>query len=354
MRQLPASRLPQQLILRHVDACPARKPKHNSIVFCLDRCAEVDRNTKTQRERQLLLDSVRGVHILADIALLVSVGFPHQVPSVARRVDQDIVRPLFHAALDHRLEILVVCLIFLKGQVIHIDDEAVIPVLDLRDDVDQILELMTVNLDDPQSSVIVFVQNRADRGGLSGPCIPEQQAVVCLASFKKGLRVFPQLLFLDLIPHQVIEPDVGDVRDRNDLTLCLPLAMDHTERLVEPELPASEVMIEGIQVGFEFLRCLRCRKPSGQRLDPVPNPPAVQSSVIIRLDIVPDQAVQRDAQPFFNICEIIAEILHQDADIMQRRLVDTAVHCSPDLTGSRVGILVVDQNPRQAGLPEIA
>ena len=213
---------------------------------------------------------------------------------------------------------------------------------------------MTVHLDDPQSSVIVFVQNRADRRGLSGPCIPEQQAVVRLASLKKGLRVLPQLLFLDLIPNQVIEPDVGDVRDRNDLTLCLPLAVNHTECLVEPELAAAEVMVEGIKVGLEFLRGLRCRKPSGQRLDPVPHPPAVQSSIIVRLDIVPDQAVQRDAQPFLDVTEIIAEVLHQNPDIVQRRLVDSTVHCSPDLTGSRVGVLVVDQNSCQAGLPEIA
>ena len=54
----------------------------------------------------------------------------------------------------------------------------VIPILDLADALLQIPKLVFVNLDDPQTPVIVGIGNGLDAGGLACARIPKEQAVV--------------------------------------------------------------------------------------------------------------------------------------------------------------------------------
>ena len=76
----------------------------------------------------------------------VAPGLLDQMTAVGGRVDQDIVGLCLHTALDDGLQELVLHFKFFKGQVVHIDDEAVVPVFDLGDHIGEILELMFVNL----------------------------------------------------------------------------------------------------------------------------------------------------------------------------------------------------------------
>ena len=84
------------------------------------------------------------------------------MPAVRGGIDQNIFRLLFQSALNDCLQVLVFDLKFLKGKIVHINDEFVIPVLDLRNHLVQILELMLVNLNDPKPLIIVTVQDRLD------------------------------------------------------------------------------------------------------------------------------------------------------------------------------------------------
>ena len=91
--------------------------------------------------------------------LFVRKGLPNQMPSVGGGIDQDIVRLLFQSALDDRLQIFIFDLKFFKAQIIHVNDEFVIPVFNLGNHIVQILELVLVHLDNTQPAVIIFVDN---------------------------------------------------------------------------------------------------------------------------------------------------------------------------------------------------
>ena len=80
-----------------------------------------------------------------------------QVSAVGGRIDQNIVRLLFQSALDHCFQIFILNFKFFEREIIHIDDKFVIAVLDLRDHIIQILELMFINLNHSQSPVIILV-----------------------------------------------------------------------------------------------------------------------------------------------------------------------------------------------------
>ena len=137
--------------------------------------------------------------------------------SVGRRINQHIVRLLLQTAFDHGLQVLVFRLKFLETQIVHIDDKLIIPVLDLRHHVIQIMKLMLIELNDAQPSVIIFIGDRFDAGGLARPRISEQQTVVRFSPRHKCLRVLDQLLLRDLISDQIIQLHMGDIADRHDL-----------------------------------------------------------------------------------------------------------------------------------------
>ena len=77
--------------------------------------------------------------------------------AVARGIDQDIIRLDLQTALNNGFQIFVLHLKFLKGQIIHINDEFVIAVLDTGNDTLKILELMLIDLNHAQPLVIVFI-----------------------------------------------------------------------------------------------------------------------------------------------------------------------------------------------------
>ena len=145
--QLPLICLEKKLLLGHIDVIFLRQGPHDVLECLLIRRAEIDRHTETVYQGKLLLNGIVCVKLLVPV-LLVFEGLPYQMTAVTGGVDQDIVRLPFQTAFDDCLQIFVFDLKFFKRQIVHVNDEAVVPVFDLSDDLVQILELMLVNLDD--------------------------------------------------------------------------------------------------------------------------------------------------------------------------------------------------------------
>ena len=119
-------------------------------------------------------------------------GLTDQVAAVAGGIDQDILRLLLQPAFNDCLQVLVVGLKILEGQIVHIDDKPVIAVLDPVDHGIQIMQLMLVQFDDTQATVIVLVEDRLDAGGLTGAGIPVEKNIIARSARHKGLGVFNQ------------------------------------------------------------------------------------------------------------------------------------------------------------------
>ena len=84
--------------------------------------------------------------------------------AVGGGVDQHIVGPGLHAALDDRLEELVLDLKILKGQVIDKQNEFTVALFDQGDHVRQGAELVLVQLNEPQPTGVKFMEQRPDAG----------------------------------------------------------------------------------------------------------------------------------------------------------------------------------------------
>ena len=83
--------------------------------------------------------------------------------TVRGRIDQNIIRLDLQATFDDCLQIFVFCLEFLKGQVIHVNDESIVSILDLGNNLRQILKLMLIDLDHTKSLIVIFIYDRLDR-----------------------------------------------------------------------------------------------------------------------------------------------------------------------------------------------
>ena len=100
--------------------------------------------------------------------IFVGILLTHYVASVTRRIYENIVGLLLETAFDDRFEIFVIGLEIFKRQIVHVDYETVITVLDLSDDIIQISELMLIDFDNPESPVVISVQNPFDTAGFTG------------------------------------------------------------------------------------------------------------------------------------------------------------------------------------------
>ena len=272
--------------------------------------------------------------------------------SVGSSIDQDIIRLSLQPAFDHGLQILIFNLKFFKGQIVHIDNKFVIPVLDLGDHIIQILKLMLVYLDHPQSLIIVLVQDRFDGRRFAGAGVPVQQTVVRFLSFHKSLCIFHQFLLCIFISHKIRQVHVGDFRDRNDC--CPVLCMLYPERLVKPQFSHAEFPVELGGLFLKLFRRLCLRQSSGKIADPVPDPAVKYLAVPADPPVVPDHRQKSRPQRFLHIPEIILEEFLKDLEIMKRRLVDASVYVPHDLTGGTVPVFMTGQQIGQIILPEVS
>ena len=120
---------------------------------------------------------------------------------------------------------------------------------------------MLINFDNPQSPVIILIENGLDAGGFSGSRISEEEAVVGWFSCQEGLCIFNELILWNFIAYQVIQVDMGNFRNRHDFNLILCGFVFQTEGFVKPQLSHTVVLVKGNHVFQKFFRCDRiCQK----------------------------------------------------------------------------------------------
>ena len=164
--------------------------------------------------------------------------------AVGGGVNQHVSGAFSQTPLKDRLQIFILQLIVLEGQVVHVDDELVVPVLDLLQHVGERLKLVLIYLNDTQPLVIIFIQDRLDAAGLPGSRVPVEQHVVGLFSADKRLGVLDQLFLLQLIAHDVVQVHMLHIDDGVDDHLLAVFLLHHPKRLVEAEFTHAELPVE--------------------------------------------------------------------------------------------------------------
>ena len=353
MAHLPLVCLRAQLLIRQGNLRIAlRKLCHDPEVFLLGRLGEADGHAEAGHQGQLFLHGIRAVHtvVLLHVAA-VAPGLPDDVAPVGGSVDQHIVRLRLHAALDDRLQVLVLDLELLKGQIVHINDKAVVPVLDMGNHRGEILELMLIDLNHPQALVIVFVQDRLDACGLSGSAVPEQQHVVGRKSLHKGFRVIHQLLLLDLVADQVVQNHLLRIVDGQELHIVL-VSLD-TEGLIQAEHAHSVGLIE-IRDNAENLLLVRSRLDlPAHRLHLFADVFIIHALLFPNRPVMADGGKAVDLQIPLDRAEIKIKQVFKYPEIPLREMIDAAVVCPHLLAGHTEGILVSQENKGQVIVPQI-
>ena len=274
MIHLPLRRLLLQLRGIHLNSVARGKLRHDFMILLVAGGSVVDGDAEAVCQRELLLHGISAVLVRKVRAVPVMEALADQVSAVARRINQDIGRLLLQAALDHRLQILVLRLVLLEGKIIHIQNELVVPVLDAGDHVVEIAELIAAHLNDAKAPLIILVRDGLDAGGFAGSCLAVEQTVVGRLSLHKGLGVLDQLLLRDFVPDKVLHVNVQNVLHRHDPRLSRKLSgliVLDPECLVQSE-HADTVLLVELREEILHLFGAACRfELPGQRADAVPD-----------------------------------------------------------------------------------
>ena len=169
--------------------------------------------------------------------------FPDEMPAVACGVDEEVFGLAFHAALDDGLEILVLHLVLLEGQVVQEENEPIPAVLDHRDKLRKHLELVLVELNHPKAVVAIVVDECLDAGGLAGAAVPVEQHVVRASTFDERLRILPEQLLLPLVSDKRGEPLGVEIHHRQQFHRPVS-GLSDAERLVEGECADAALLVE--------------------------------------------------------------------------------------------------------------
>ena len=216
--QRPHQRLgPQRSDRRVVEAEMAQPLADDGQVLGLAERIEADPQAEALGQRDLLLDRLARVQL----AVLVVRGgqvvlhlLGQQVAPVGRRVHKHVVRRRRDRAVQHRLQRLVAGLALVEAQVVAVDDEALGPAFDQRDDVGQVDEIGLVHLDQAQALRRELVQAGLDQRTLAGAARAGQQHVVGGAAGDELRGVGAQALLLRVHFLQVGQRDRRDVAHR--------------------------------------------------------------------------------------------------------------------------------------------
>ena len=109
---------------------------------------------------------------------------------------------------------------------------------------------MLVDLNNPESLFIILIQNAFYAGRFSRSGIPEQQTVIRPPSLHKSLSIGNQLFFCNLVPNQIVQMDMGDIRNRHNLGAFL--CMGNAECLMQPQFPYAKVFIKGLNIPLKL------------------------------------------------------------------------------------------------------
>ena len=298
------------------------------------------------------------MHLIVGPIIPVSPGLLDQMSPVGGRIDQDILRLRLKTALYDCLEILVLDLELFKRQIVHVDDEPIVAVLDLRDDALQVLELVLVDFDHSKALAVIAVQDRLDARGLAGARVSVQKDVVGHAPLHKSLCICDQLLFLQLVADQVLQLHVARRRDRDQEFPSFVLVVD-AESLVQAELAHSVFLVKAgddvIHLLFRRLLALFALHrldPLAQLLDLLADASVEDPLRLSDRRIVLENAEAVHSQRALDRAEIIVKQFPEDPEVAQRERVDAAL-VGPHLlgyqrkrrlrSGDQIGQIVVPQ-----------
>ena len=281
-----------------------------------------DIQSEAVHQGQLLLHGIGVVHVLGMLHVLpVGEILLDQVPAVGGGVDQDVVRLGLEAALDHSLQVLVFDLKLLKGEIIHINDELVVPVLHLRDDIGKILELVLVDLNESQSLGIELVESGLHCGGLSGTGIAVEQHVVGGLPLHEGAGIVADLLLLVFVAHEIRIIHLIQIVDGDQLRGAV-LPVPDPEGLVETEHAHTVVPVEA---GHRIMDSgsIRLRQQLlGQSIDGLRNIAEVHALMLLDGLVLLQHREAVDGEGLFQCGEIVVQKLLQIIEIVVCK-----VHC---------------------------
>ena len=209
---------------------------------------------------------------------------------------------------------------------------------------------MLVDLDHPESPVIILVEDRLDRRGFAGAGIAVEQHVVGGASFHEGFGILDQLFLLNLIAHQIVQHHVGRGGDRNQK---LRVVLLDTERLVEAELSDAVGPVEVGDDPVHLLPVMCALDGKAQRLDLVADALVVNPLRLADGMVVLNDREAADAQLLFDDRKIVVKELAEDLQIVFGELIDRPVVRADLLRNQREGRLRHRQQKRQIVMPEV-
>ncbi len=210
---------------------------------------------------------------------------------------------------------------------------------------------MLVHFYNTKPFFIIFVGNSLDAGGLSRAGVPEKQTVVGFSPLHKGQRVFNQLFLWNLVAHQIVQMNVGDIPNGNDFHPAIPV--DYTESLVETELPDSVIPVKLRQGILHFLRHVVFRELHRQTADSVPDTAVVHLAFAVRAFITGNQVKRLKVQCPRHFRKVKIKELLENHNIMEYRPVNGAPYLSPDFTGPAVAVFIVHQQIGKITVPQI-
>ena len=129
--------------------------------------------------------------------------------------------------------------------------------------------------------------------------------------------------------------------------------MFDAERLVKPQFPDAELPIE---LGHLLLKVLRVRCGAQrlcQRADAVPHPAVEDFPCGACVPVIHEHLDAPCAKMLLHRMELIVKELLEDAEVVERHLVDAPLNGAYNLAGCAVGIFIIDKEERQVSVPEV-
>ena len=156
--------------------------------------------------------------------------------------------------LDHSLEIFILDLMLLEGQIVDIYNEAIIALLDGRNHSRQQAELMLIDLDHAQTALKILIEHRLDAGGLARSAVTVQQHVVGALAFDEGLGVLLELSLLMLVADKIGQQNA--IRVLHGQKFDALFALSDAEGAVHSQHSHAALAVVGGQVVEHFIGIL--------------------------------------------------------------------------------------------------
>ena len=145
---------------------------------------------------------------------------------------------------------------------------------------------------------------------------------------------------------------MGDVQDRFDYRF--PFLMGDAEGLVQAEFADAVFLIKFRQGRLHLLRRPILPETHGQRADAVADTGIVHLALLHIPFIGKSHGKSRRFQLIHHIRKVIIKKFFKNSNVMQHRLIDGALHSSPDFTGAAVAVFIIHKQVRQIAVPQVA